>query len=139
MVSIKKFLILFCFPFVASVALAAPEISVKELIEKKSLLNQNFGKSSQDRNILTKGHVDPDLLVTSFRWNNGSVKNISLDSAKELAPQYEKALDSYFVQIAQSHGATKITLSDAKRVSLHNTSRGAIIGKYQQQVRKSVG
>ncbi len=83
---------------------------------------------------ITKGQYDKQLALQTFAWNKGEIATIPLDKSQPLEPQYAKSLAVYFAQIASKHGANKTAINQSQETWIHNTGRGAIIAKYQQQV-----
>ncbi len=80
------------------------------------------------------GYFDKNLTAHTFNWNNGSINKVGINKAKSLTSQHTAAFDSYFKQIAQIHGATKIGMSQAKQSNLHDTGRGGLIAQYDQKI-----
>lgn len=118
--------------------LASQSALGNKTINQYSDLNQNNSKHSNfmpsnDRTMV-KGQYDQKLLAKTFSWNKGEVSNIALDKSQPLEPQYSKSINDYFSQIAGMHGANKYAAETTQKSWLHNTGRGGLIAKYQQQV-----
>lgn len=99
------------------------------------ILNSSQEKNSTDINeLLTRGHFETRLRSKSFNWNHAQIKNIVLNKNLATKNQYRNALDSYFVQVAETHGANKMSLFDSTMSKLHDTGRGGLIAHYQQKI-----
>ncbi len=110
-------------------------LNVQDSLADLPNLNEQKEVRLTDINLLlTRGHFESQSRVKSFHWNRAQIKNIPFNKKSPPKYQYKIALDRYFFQIADVHGANKMSLSDSSMAKLHDTGRGGLIAFYQQKI-----
>jgi len=114
----------------------AEQVDIAELVRSAQSGHSSKNVQTTRNNVFTKNSVDKTLSATVFNWTSGNIKNIPLNKSQPIKQQRIDALNSYFNQTAIKHGANKTSISSSnnKMTQLHDTGRGAIIGKYQQTI-----